>query len=135
MDRPFVVIVRETPSLADSLGLLLETVGYQVGLESTVSHALARLHREGRTPIRAIVVACNRRESETLKGYPESFPSDARNLPLIVVGDRASESRRVWPSNVKFFHLPFDARELVEFLKELTGTGTVGVAAAVATEN
>ena len=134
MDRPLVMIVRETPSLADSLGLLLETVGYQVGLESTVPHAMARLRRKERTPIRAIVVACNRRESETLRAYPESFPKDARNLPLIVVGDRASESRRVWPSNVKFFHLPFDARELVEFLKEITGAGTVGVPAVLASE-
>lgn len=120
MEGPLVMVVRETPSLADSLGLLLETVGFRVEHEASVPLALARLRRGNGETVRAIVVACNQPGSEMLRGFPESFPAEARELPLLVVGGRAAESRRVWPRNVRFFGLPFETREFVKLLNELT---------------
>lgn len=120
MDSPLVMVVRETPSLADSLGLLLETVGFRVEPQPSVPLALARLRRADEDEVRAIVVACNQPGSEMLRGFPDSFPRQARDLPLLVVGGRAAESRRVWPPNVRFFGLPFEAREFVKLLNELT---------------
>lgn len=120
MDGPLVMVVQETPSLAESLGLLLETVGFRVEPEPSVSLALARLRRADEDTVRAIVVACNQPGSEMLRGYPDSFPKEARELPLLVVGGRAAESRRVWPPNVRFFGLPIETRKFVKLLNELT---------------
>jgi DNA-binding response OmpR family regulator len=134
MDSPLVMVVRETPSLADSLKLLLETVGFRVEPEPSVPLALARLRRADEEAVRAIVVACNRPGSEMLRGYPDSLPSEARDLPLLVVGGRAAESRRVWPQNVRFFGLPFETREFVRLLNELTASDSAEHPAAMAIE-
>jgi len=134
MDSPLVMVVRETPSLADSLQLLLETVGFRVVPESSVPPALARLRQAKADAVRAIVVACNQPRSDLLRGFPDSFPSEARDLPLLVVGARAAESRRVWPPNVHFLGLPFEAREFVRLLNELTGSDSGESPAAVAVE-
>jgi FixJ family two-component response regulator len=134
MDSPLVMVVRETPSLADSLALLLETVGFRVEPQPSAPLALARLRRTDEEAVRAIVVACNQPGSEMLRGFPDSFPTDARDLPLIVVGGRAAGSRRVWPRNVRFFGLPFEAREFVKLLNELTAWDAGKDSGAIAVE-
>jgi CheY-like chemotaxis protein len=134
MDSPLVMVVRETPSLADSLQLLLETVGFRVVPETSVPPALARLRSPDQDMVRAVVVACNQPRSDMLRGYPDSFPPEARDLPLLVVGGRAAESRRVWPSNVHFLGLPFEAREFVRLLNELTASDATGPPAEMAVE-
>jgi DNA-binding response OmpR family regulator len=134
MDRPLVMVVRETPSLADSVQLLLETVGFRVDSEPSVPRALARLRSPDEDGFRAIIVACNQPRSEMLRGYPDSFPMDARDLPLLVVGGRAAESRRVWPANVHFLGLPFEAREFVRLLNELTASDSTEHPAAATVE-
>jgi DNA-binding response OmpR family regulator len=134
MDRPLVMVVPETPSLADSLGLLLETVGFRVETEPSVPLALDRLRRADVEPVRAIVVACNQPGSAILRAFPDSFPREARDLPLLVIGGRAAESRRVWPANVRFFGLPFEAREFVKLLNELTASDSADHSAGVAVE-
>jgi DNA-binding response OmpR family regulator len=135
MDSPLVMVVRETPSLADSLGLLLETVGFRVEPQPSGPLALARLHRADEEPVRAIVVACNRPGCELLRGFPETFPADARDLPLLVVGGRAAGSRRVWPRNVRFFGLPIETREFVRLLSELTSWDSAKHPAPIAVED
>jgi len=134
MDNPLVMVVRETPSLADSLQLLLETVGFRVVPEPSVPPALARLRSAEDDSVRAIVVACNQPRSDMLRGFPDSFPTEARDLPLLVVGGRAAESRRVWPPNVHFLGLPFEAREFVKLLNELTALDSSEHTAAMAVE-
>jgi hypothetical protein len=120
MEGPLVLVVRETSSLADSVQLFLETVGFRVIPENGTTGALARLARTGEDPIRAIVIACNQPNSEMLRGFPESFPPSARVLPLLVVGGRVADTRRTWPSNVRFLGLPLDANRLVEQLGRMT---------------
>lgn len=122
MASPLVLVVRETPSLADSLQLLLETVGFRVRTEPGIP--VGELPKEGSEPdeARAIVLACNRPRSEVLRGFPERFPPEDRELPLVVVGDRAAEARGNWPSNVHFVPLPFDARAFVKLVTELTSS-------------
>ncbi len=67
------------------------------------------------------MVACNQAYSETLRGYPESFPPEARNVPLLVVGQRAFQDGRKWPANVRSIGLPLDSGALVNALAQLTG--------------
>jgi hypothetical protein len=122
MERPLVLVVRETSSLADSVQLLLETVGFRVVPESRVPLALARLASDREEPIQAIVDACNQPTSELLRGFPESFPVPAREIPLLVVGDRVAETRRSWPANVRFLRLPVEANRLVEQLDHMTAS-------------
>ncbi len=119
MEGPLVLVVRETSSLADSVQLLLETVGYRVVPESRVSAALARLGDPREERVRAVVIACNQPTSELLHGYPDSFPSEARGLPTLVVGDRVADTRRAWPPNVQFLRLPVEANRLVDQLEQM----------------
>jgi DNA-binding response OmpR family regulator len=122
MDGPLVLVVRETSSLADSIQLFLETVGFRVEPEARAPAALARLGNEREEPIRAIVIACNQPTSDMLRGFPESFPARARGLPLLVVGNRVAETRRTWPANVRFLDLPLEADRLVEQLRRMTSS-------------
>lgn len=121
MVRPLVLVVRETPSLADSVQILLETVGFRVVSFGCLASALDRIGDPTAEPIRAIVVACNQAYSETLRAYPGSFPGEARSVPLLVVGQRALQGGRIWPSNVRSLGLPLDAGALVSALTHLTG--------------
>ncbi|HLM70664.1 MAG: hypothetical protein ACHQ0I_04715 [Candidatus Lutacidiplasmatales archaeon] len=121
MVRPLVLVVRETPSLADSVQILLETVGFRVLSFRTLSSALERILDATAEPIRAIVVACNQAYCETLRDYPESLPVEARTVPLLVVGQRALQGARKWPANVRSLGLPLDAGALVAALTHLTG--------------
>jgi hypothetical protein len=120
MAGPLVLVVRETPSLADSLQLLLETVGFRVRTESGIPSPFSAPDRTDAEPARAIVLACNRPRSEVLRGFPDRFPAEDRDLPVVVVGDRAAEARGAWPPNVHFVSLPFDARSFVKLLTDLT---------------
>jgi len=121
MVRPLVLVVRETPSLADSVQILLETVGFRVLAFSSRASAVDRIQDADAEPIRAIVVACNQVVSETLRGYPETFPEAARSVPLLVVGQRALEVGRKWPMNVRSIGLPLDSGALVRAITHLTG--------------
>ena len=119
--RPLVLVVRETPSLGDSVQILLEEVGFRVVSFGTPSSAIDRLADRTAEPIGAIVVACNQAVCETLRGYPLSFPPEARSTPLLVVGSRALREVRIWPGNVRSLGLPLDGRALVSALTHLTG--------------
>jgi hypothetical protein len=131
MVRPLVLVVRETPSLADSVQILLETVGFRVVSFGSIRSALERIQDRSAEPIGAIVVACNQAYSETLRGYPESLPEEARTVPLLVVGQRALQSRGKLPANVRSLGLPLDAGALVSALTHLTGIESGGPAATV----
>jgi Flagellar regulatory protein FleQ len=121
MVRPLVLVVRETPSLADSVQILLETVGFRVVSFGSLASAVERIEDAGAEPIRAIVVACNQAFSDTLRRYPESLPERARLIPFLVVGKRALQERSAWPSNVRTLGLPLDSGALVSALTHLTG--------------
>jgi FixJ family two-component response regulator len=120
MTERLVLVVRETASLADSVQLLLETVGFRVVPISGVPDALRHLSDPGEERPGAVVVACNQPTSETLRSFPESFPPSAREIPILVVGDRAAESRRAWPSNIRFVPLPFEGRGILELVDLMT---------------
>jgi hypothetical protein len=121
MVRPLVLVVRETPSLADSVQILLETVGFRVVSFGSFASAVDRIQDRRAEPIGAIVVACNQAYSETLRTYPDGLPEDARSVPLLVVGQRALQSRSKLPGNVRSLGLPLDAGSLVSALTHLTG--------------
>jgi len=121
MVRPLVLVIRETPSLADSVQILLETVGFRVVSFASLSSAADRLDDRNAEPIRAIVVACNQAYSDTLRGYPESLPERVRVVPVLVVGQRALHDRDRWPPNVSSLGLPLDSGALVSALTHLTG--------------
>jgi len=121
MVRPLVLVVRETPSLAASVQILLETVGFRVLSFGSVASTLERIADRAAEPIGAIVVACNQAVSETLRGYPLSFPVEARSVPLLIVGQRALPDGKIWPSNVRSLGLPLDGKALVSALAQLTG--------------
>jgi hypothetical protein len=135
MSIPLVVVVRETPSLADSLQLLLETVGFRVRTEPGIPTPYCESDGGHSGPARAIVLACNKPRSEVLRGFPDRFPAEDRDLPLVVVGDRAAEARGAWPPNVHFVALPFDARSFVKLLTDLTAPELADTREAVAVEH
>jgi hypothetical protein len=124
MVRPLVLVIRETPSLADSVQILLETVGFRVVSFGSLASAVDRMADRGAEPIRAIVVACNQAYCEAMRGYPGSLPEGQRDTPLLVVGQRAFHERPNWPSNVRSLGLPLDAGALVSALTHLTGVET-----------
>ncbi len=119
---PTALVVRETPSLADSVQVFLETLGFRVTTADLAAEAALRLSDATQDPVDLIVVACNRARSELLETYPEAFPDDARRLPVIVVGDPFAETRRTWPSNVKRLPLPLETSVLARLLDECTST-------------
>src|SRR5271157_5653942 len=104
MVRPLVLVVRETPSLADSVQILLETVGFRVVSFGSLSSALDRIEDRA----------------------AESFPAEARDVPLLVVGQRALQGGRKWPANVRSIGLPLDSGALVTALAHLTGIEAAG---------
>lgn len=120
MVRPLVLVIRETPSLADSAAILLETVGFRVLSFGSLAPALDRISDRTSDRISAVVVACNQPFSETLANYPGSFPEEARSLPLLVVGQRAVQLRSL-PKNVRSLGLPLDSGKLVSALTQITG--------------
>ena len=126
MVRPLVLVLRETPSLADSVQILLETVGFRVVSFSSLTSAVERMEDRSAEPFRAIVVASNQAYSGAMSGYPDSFPERARAVPLLVVGQRAFHERRSWPPNVRWLGLPLDAGALVSALTHLTGVEPSG---------
>lgn len=132
MVRPLVLVVRETPSLADSVQILLETVGFRVVSFGSLTSTRERIEDRSAEPIRAIVVACNQAFSETLHAYPDRFPEEARSLPILVVGQRALEGGRKWPPNVRSLGLPLDSGALVAALTHLTGIEKGTLPASVA---
>jgi len=123
-----VLVVRETPSLADSVQLLLETVGFHVLPFDTPSKAFAHL-REGSEGIPlAIVVACNRTTCETLRAYPDHLPTYLLPLPLLVVGRTVAVPDGAWPPNVRFVALPLQAKEFLAMLDRLATPHPAGTA-------
>jgi len=119
MSAPLVLVVRETPSLADSVQLLLETVGFHVAAYDSVSRAFARLREPGADSVLATVVACNRPVCDSLRNYPDGLPPAVVPLPLIVVGRSVAVPARVWPSNVRFVALPLQTKEFLAMLDRL----------------
>lgn len=129
MAGPFVMVVRETASLADSVQLLLETVGFRVVAMDRVPEAISRLAALGEEPIRAVVLASNQPRSEMLRVFPDAFPPGARHLPLVVVGDRSAHERHGWPANVHFVRLPFETQQFLALLDTIM-RGTAPLPAA-----
>ncbi len=119
---PTALVVRETPSLADSVQLFLDTLGFRVVTAGGPSDAALRLSDAAQDPVDLIVVACNRARSELLEAYPGALPDDARRLPVIVVGDPFIETRRAWPPNVKWLPLPLETNVLARLLDEFTSS-------------
>lgn len=125
MGPPEVLVVRETPSLADSVQLLLETVGFRVVAYDSPSRAFAHLREGGREPTLAVVVACNRGLCETLRGYPDHLSPVLRTLPVIVVGRTLEVPAGPWPANVRFVALPLQAKQFLALLDRLSGAGVL----------
>ena len=119
MTAPQVLVVRETPSLADSVQLLLETVGFHVAAYDSVGRAFARLREGDPSGIVATVVACNRASCDSLRNYPEGLPPAAAPIPLIVVGRSVELNDRRWPPNVRFVALPLQTKEFLAMLDRL----------------
>ncbi len=115
-----VPVVRETPSLADSVRLLLETLGFRVVQADHLPSALDRLEHPSGAPVDAVVVVCNRDRSELLRAYPDSFSRASRTLPFLVVGDRPSRLRGSWPPNVRFVRLPIRPGPFARLLEALS---------------
>ncbi len=116
MSGPLVMVFRETPSLAASVELLLDTVGFRVVGEGSVDGALARLSADGGDPVSALVIACNLPRSQMLRAFADRLPGPARSMGVIVVGDRAQSARVGWPENVRFVRLPFDPSAFVDLV-------------------
>ena len=119
MAHPLVLVVRETPSLADSLQLLLETVGYRVRTEVGIPTGVTGPAGTGEDAVRVIVLACNKPRSDFLRDYPDRFPVDFHRVPLVVVGSRAAGARGIWPPSVHFVDLPIDAQSFVRLIDDL----------------
>lgn len=122
MTRPTVLVVRETPSLADSLQLLLETVGYGVRTEVGIPTDPAGSDGAEEPDVSLIILACNTARSAVLRGYPEQFPISLRRLPLVVVGSRAADARGPWSPRVHFVDLPIDPQSFVQLVDQLAAS-------------
>jgi len=118
-----VLVVRETPSLADSVQLLLETVGFRVLAFDSPAKAFSYLRAADREPPLALVVVCNRAFCETLRVYPAHASSVHRSLPVIVVGRTVQVPLDRSPGNVRFVALPLQAKEFLALLDRLASAG------------
>ena len=134
MAGPTVLLVSETPSLADSLRLFLETLGYATVTEEDPDAAWARVSSAGSLGIDAVVVVCNRSRSEFLERYRGGFRGSAEPMAVVVVGDPRLEDEGDWPPAVRFVSLPLDVAELGRALEDAAfppasppGRSTAGV--------
>jgi len=113
-----ILLVRESPSLADSVQLLLETVGYTVVPVNSLP--LRRRSRAARSdPVEAVVVACNEPTSTMLDRLPAGLPETSRGAPTIVLGRPARERQGSTHPDVRFVALPLDTAGFVGLLAEL----------------
>lgn len=112
MVGPTVLLVSETPGLADALRLFLETLGYSTVVEEDPQEAWARVSDTGGAGVDAVVVVCNQTRSEFLERYPRPSPENTDPLPVVVVGDPRLEDEARCLSSVRFVPLPLDMAEL-----------------------
>jgi hypothetical protein len=125
-----ILLVRETPSLADAVQLLLETVGYTV----VPVNSLPLHSRRGRTrsvgPVEAVIFACNQPTSSMLERLPEALPEESRGVPTVVLGRPARELQGSTHPGVRFVGLPLDASSFLGLIGQLVrgGGGTAGTA-------
>ena len=127
-----ILLVRETPSLADAVQLLLETVGYTVvPVNSLPVHS-----RRGRTrsvgAVEAVIFACNQPTSAMLERLPEALPEESRGVPTVVLGRPARELQGSTHPGVRFVGLPLDASSFLGLIGQLvrspgSETGPAGV--------
>lgn len=118
MVGPTVLLVSETPSLADALRLFLETLGYSTVAEEDPGAAVARVSVAGSAGVDAVVVVCNQSRSEFLERYRHGSRDRAGTLPVVVVGDPRLEEEGGWPTTVRFVALPLDVAELGRALED-----------------
>ncbi|HYA56858.1 MAG TPA: hypothetical protein VEH57_00090 [Thermoplasmata archaeon] len=121
MESPRILLVRETPSLADSVQLLLETVGYRV----VPVNSLPLPRRKGRAretgEVGAVIVACNEPTSAMLDRLPGALPEAYRGAPTIVLGRPAREEQSTAYPGVRFVGLPLDASSFIGLVGSLVG--------------
>ena len=121
MDRPRILLVRETPSLADSVKLLLETVGYTVVSVDSLPIPRRRGHAREVGRVDAVIVACNEPTSAMLERLPGALPAAYRGAPAIVLGRPARESQSTTHPGVRFVGLPLDASSFLGLVGTVTG--------------
>lgn len=108
-----MVVVRETPSLADSVEELLLSEGYQVRRASSGLDAREMLARRHRNPIEAVVVVCN----EPICSNLDSIAVLGLSTPVIVLGWRGPSLAGLVNHRVTFLRLPISAGQLLEELR------------------
>ncbi len=110
------MVVRETPSLADSVEELLTSEGYQVRRVNGTDEAVRLLDTPRGRTVRAAVVVCNEPVCSGLEG----LKSLLGRVPILVLGWRGLPFITRGPSDVTLVRLPISAGALLDNLRALT---------------
>ncbi len=120
------MVVRETPSLADSVEELLSLEGYRVVPVPTAHQGVRLLNSRRGHLITATVVVCN----EPICTGLDILEADQYRTPLIVLGWRGSPFAGRQHPNVVLLRLPISPGALLESLRSVTEPPRPTVAAA-----
>lgn len=121
------MVVRETPSLADSVEELLTSDGYRVRRVSTAREGYRYLRSTRGRDVRATVVVCN----EAVCSGLDTLAAAEAHTPVIVLGWRGAPFLPRSGSKLLLLRLPISAGVLLQNLRSLLeGTGTPQAAAA-----
>lgn len=112
------MVVRETPSLADSVEELLVSEGYRVRRVANAREGSEFLRTGRGRQVRATVMVCN---EPVCRGF-DTMTQATSGPPLIVLGWRGSPLAGQDRSNVVLLPLPISAEALLSNLRTLAGS-------------
>lgn len=112
------MVVRETPSLADSVEELLTSEGYRICRVETAHEGVRLLNSRRGRQVSATVVVCN----EPVCTGLDTLEASEFKTPLIVLGWRGSPFAGREHPHVVLLRLPISAGHLLENLRTATET-------------
>ena len=124
MSQVAVLVVRETPSLADSVEELLLSEGYHIRRAVDGHEAMKIVSRAHRIPIQAILVVCN----EPVCSNMDSIATLGLTIPVLVLGWRGPAFEDEAHEQITFLRLPITAGRLLEEVRLATHRSPLAVA-------
>lgn len=113
------MVVRETPSLADSVAELLSSEGYRVRSVASAEKARQVLASPRGRGVRAAVIVCN----QPFCTGPDTLACADADIPIIVLGWRGAPEHAQRNSKLLLLRLPISAGMLLENLRTVVGDG------------
>lgn len=120
------MVVRETPSLADSVQELLSSEGYRIRTVSSAREGRKLLESSRGRSVRATVIVCN----EPVCSGVDTLAASESTTPVIVLGWRGAHFPAEGNTKLLLLRLPISAGLLLASLRSLVHPGNPAVLSA-----